>query len=305
MIRKINVDEIDIIDPILTKFGQEVDSSVPPTFIEILRTSIIDGKSFAYGSFIDNNTLNGIGLFGNVSKRISVVYAEGISDIEKKLLDTIFTNHSPTSPYIGVGGAWVTDSISNHLVGLGFRKIDRAYMTLDKISIGALEEPLLPNTLEFEVYHESEIDELAQLMFRSNNGQIDQIIFPNFFGTTDTCKELIKNIVKSVYGDYKEPYSWLLREGGKLVGACFITTRDKGGTGYIPDIVIDPDYQGKGLGKAILIHSMKETLAGEPSITEVGLDVTLENKAKFLYKSIGFETKNEYSMYTWLNKQNN
>jgi ribosomal protein S18 acetylase RimI-like enzyme len=114
----------------------------------------------------------------------------------------------------------------------------------------------------------------------------------------------MKNIVNNVYGEYKEPYSWLLRENGKLVGACIMTIRNKGDTGYIPDIVIDPEYQGKGLGKTILIHSMKEILKGEPDIVKVDLDVTMENNARFLYISLGYEKIREYSMYTWINKKN-
>jgi len=305
MIREITVDEVDIIDPIMSKLGQEIDSRVPPNFLEMLKTSIKDGKSFLYGAFTDNNNLNGIGVFGNVSKRISVLYAEGNSDIEKELLDTIFTHHSTDSPFMGAGGPWVTESIGNYLVSLGFRKLDRAYMTLDRNSIEDLETPVQSAEIEYEIFNESHVEELAQLMFKGNDGHIDQIVFPNFFGTINDCRELIKNIMNNVYGEYKEPYSWLLRKNGKLVGACLYTIRNNGDTGYIPDIVVDPEYQGQGLGKAMLIYTMKELLKGEPDIVKVDLDVTLENNARFLYKSIGYENVHESSIYVWLNKSNN
>lgn len=304
MIRQINEDEIELIEPIITKFSQETDSGIPPNFAEQIKISAKEGKAFLYGAFTDNNNLNGIGLFGNVSKRLSFVYAGGDSDLEIRLVDTLFNNHSPGNPHVGAAGPWVSKEIANRLVELGFRKIDRAYMTLDRKSIEALEDSVLTNEMELEVYHDSQIDELAQLVFKGNDNHIDQIVFPNFFGTVEVCKLLIENIEKSIYGEYKEPYSWLLRENGMLIGACLLTIRNKGDTGYIPDIVIDPDYQGRKLGKAILIHSMKELLEGEPGIVKVDLDVTLENKARFLYKSLGYETVREYSMYTWLNKEN-
>jgi ribosomal protein S18 acetylase RimI-like enzyme len=302
MIRKITEDEVDIIDSIMTKFGQKTDIGVPPNFVEQLKTSVKDGKAFVYGSFTDNNNLNGVGVFGNVSKRFSLIYAENNSKIEVELIDTIFNNHSSASPYMGAAGQWVTDSISKRFVELDFRKIDRAYMTVAREPIEALKTPTLPEDFELELYEDSQIDELAQLMFKGNNNHIDQIVFPNFFGSVEACKDLIGNIVNNVYGEYREPYSWLLKENGKLVGACLMTIRKNGEAGYIPDIVIDPDYQGRGLGKAILIHSMKEILEGESDILRVDLDVTLENKALFLYESIGYEQVREYSIYVWLNE---
>jgi ribosomal protein S18 acetylase RimI-like enzyme len=303
MIRQLDEDEVEQIEPLLEKFGQESDSTVPPNFVERMKTSVKEGKSFAYGAF-DNNTLNGFGIFGNVSKRFSFVYAGGDSNLEIELVDTLFNNHASDNPYVGAAGPWVTETISNRLIELGFRKLDRAFMTLGREPIEEMENVQLPEGMKFEVYTDSKIDEVAQLMFDGNNGHIDQIVFPNFFGTVEDCRLLIENIVKNVYGDYKEPYSWLLRENGKLIGACLMTIRNNGDAGYIPDIVIEPSYQGKKLGKAILIHSMKEILKGESGMTKVDLDVTLENNARFLYKSLGYETVRTYSMYTWLNKRN-
>ncbi|MGY5870797.1 MAG: GNAT family N-acetyltransferase [Candidatus Thorarchaeota archaeon] len=300
MIRKIKDDELDLIEPILTKFGKEADS-VPPNFTETVKTSVKDGKAFLYGAFTDNNNLNGIGMFGNVSKRLSFVYASGNVDLEIELIDAIFNNHSPDCPYIHAGGPLTTEAISNHLVKLGFRKLDRAYMTLSRKSVEAIDNSDLPDGMKLEVYDNSQIDELSKVVFNSNIDHIDQIVFPNFFGSIENCKTLIENIEKSVYGEYKEPYSWLLKEDNRIIGACLMTIRNKGDTGYIPDIVIDPVYRGKGLGKMLLIHSMKKIIDGETDIVKVDLDVTLENDARFLYKSVGFKHVREYSMYTWVN----
>ena len=303
MIRQITEDELELIDPIMTKFGQETDSGIPPNFVESVKTSVKEGKAFVYGAFFDNNSLDGIGVFGNVSKRLSFVYASGNSDLEIELVDTLFNNHSSDCSIVQAGGPWVTEAISNHLVKLGFRKLDRAYMTLDCAAVESLEPPILDDEIKFEVYDESEMDELAQIMFKGNDGHVDQIVFPMFFGTVEDCKKLIENIQTNVYGEYKKPYSWLLKDKSRIIGACLLTIRNKGDTGYIPDIVIDPDYQGKGLGKKLLIHSMKEILVGEPDIVKIDLDVTLENNARFLYKSLGYETVREYSLYTWLKKE--
>jgi len=123
MIRQIKEDEVDLIDPIMTKFGQETDSSVPPNFVEWIKSSLKEGKASVYGAFADNNNLNGIGMFGNVSKRLSFVYAVRDTELEIQLVHTFFYNHSTDCPKVGTSGPWMTEVISNHLFELGFRKL--------------------------------------------------------------------------------------------------------------------------------------------------------------------------------------
>lgn len=305
MIRKIEENELDLIEPILTKYSQETDSGVPPNFMDSVKTSVKEGKAFLYGVFSDSDDLEGIGLFGNVSKRLSFIYANNTSDLEIALVDTIFKNHSSNNSRLQAGGPWVTNAISKHLVKLGFKKLDRASMTLSRSAIETLEIPSLAKDMNFEVYDNSQIDELSQIIFKGNDNHVDQLVFPMFFGNVNDCKTLVEAIEKSVYGEYRKPYSWLLKKNSHIIGACFMTILKTGDTGYIPDIVIDPEYQGTGLGKALIVHSMKELADGESDIAKIDLDVTLENNAKFLYSSLGYKTVREYSIYTWLNKENN
>ena len=53
---------------------------------------------------------------------------------------------------------------------------------------------------------------------------------------------------------------------------------------------IDPNQQGKGLGKTILTAILKEASAEEKT---VALSVLKTNKAQHLYTSLGFKTVNE------------
>jgi N-acetylglutamate synthase-like GNAT family acetyltransferase len=302
MIKEIPADMLDTIDPLINRFLEKsAEGQAPPNFLDLVKTSVSEGKAFLYGAYSDDDLLQGIGIFGNVSKRLSFVYASGNVDLEIELIDSIFNNHSSDCPYIHAGGPSVTEAISHHLIQIGFRKLDRAYMTLSRKSIEDIDNPELSDGMKYEVYDNSQIDELSKVVFISNEGNIDQIVFPNFFGTIKDCKTLIENIENNVYGEYKKPYSWLLIEENRIIGACLMTIRNKGDTGYIPDIVIDPNYRGKGLGKMLLIHSMKKIIVGEPDIVKVDLDVTLENDARFLYNSLGFKKLREYSMYTWVN----
>lgn len=300
MIHRISSDSVDIIDPLLTKMKERMgDNALPPNFVDQLKTSVSGGKSFLYGASDDGGELLGIGLWGDVSKRITLVFVIDNPEIERKLVQEIFDKHSKECDTVMAAGAWVTAAISEQLVNIGFDKLDRAQMTLPREQIEAIDDIELPIDMKYEVYNEKLRDEVSRLVFKANDEHIDQLVFPNFFGSVEACVNLIENIEKSVYGEYKEPYSWILMNKNSLVGACFMTIRNEGKVGYIPDIAIDPAYQGKGLGKAILIHSMKMLLQGEQKMEAIDLDVTLRNNARFLYTSLGFETVREYSVYAW------
>ena len=56
------------------------------------------------------------------------------------------------------------------------------------------------------------------------------------------------------------------------------------------------------MAKQIGVTDAVTNIDGEPDIVKVDLDVTLENDAKFLYKSVGFKNVREYSMYNWVNE---
>ena len=189
-------------------------------------------------------------------------------------------------------------SVQNHILEIGFTKHDREHRTLPRADIDALAEPVLPSDMYLEPYTEAHRDEISELVFVGNDGHVDQDVFPDFFGTPENCKRLLENIENNNYGEYKESSSWILRQGGVAIGACFMTIRN-GDTGYIPDIVIEPAFRRKGLGKAILIHSLKRQAESEQGLAQTNLDVTNSNTAYQLYESLGFQTVREYTMYTW------
>ena len=300
MIQKIQSDSIDIIDPLVITMREKIGKDVVPYNIgDTLKKSVTEGKNFLYGVFDEDDYLQGFGFWKGVSEGISYVFSED-PELETLLIDEIFRIHSIDCSTIMAAGPWVTESISKHLIKIGFRELERAYMSVYRDANASLDYVNLPKNMNFENYDEKYRIEVASVIFKGNNGLIDQIVFPNFLGSVEKCVSLVKDIENSVYGTYMKPYSWILKHDEKIIGACFMTIHNDEGTGYIPDIVIDPDYQGQRLGKAILVHSLKNLLEGESNIEKVSLDVTLENNARYLYQSLGFTTVNEYSMYTWV-----
>jgi GNAT superfamily N-acetyltransferase len=242
--------------------------------------------------------LRGLGLFGKVSSRISFVFADGDNEIEKGIIAFLFDRFSSELSFIVTGGPWLTESLVRSILDLGFTKHERAYRTLDRTGVEGFSEPVLPEGMNFRIYTESDRGEISDLVFRCTDGHVDQDVFPEFFGTPETCVKLLENIETSVYGVYTEGQSWILSDDDRNIGACFMTCRN-GDTGYIPDIVLEHEYRGKGLGKAMLVHSMKRQLESDAKITKVDLDVTLANNARHLYESLGFKDVREYTMYTW------
>ncbi len=301
MIKPIDEDKLDDIDPIIDRMKEQ--NPIPDNFAEQIKTAVSKDRGCILGYYSEDASLLGVSFFGKISKRISFTFADGDFDIEKELVSSLIDEFKNEFSYMTTGGPWIADEMEEHLLGLGFKGFRRAYRTLPKADAEALEEPSLPEGMHFEVYTPEAKEEIAELMFISNEGHVDQDVFPDFFGSREDCQRLIDNIVANRYGEYKESSSWILRDNEKAIGACFMTIRN-GEAGYIPDIVIDPDYRRRGLGKAIQVHSMKRQIESEPSITKIDLDVTLSNNARFLYDSLGFETVRENTMYTWRKKWN-
>ncbi|MFW9769173.1 MAG: GNAT family N-acetyltransferase [Candidatus Thorarchaeota archaeon] len=299
MIKEISLERLDDIHPIIDRFRESIGNrAVPDDFSEKIRDSVANDRASLFGDFADDGSLRGIGLFGKVNNRISFVFADGDFEIEKTIATALFDKFSPKRSYIVASGLWISESMSQLLVEIGFSKHDRVYMTLTRESVEDLPEPIILEGMHFDSYIEKDRQAISDLVFKCNDGHVDQDVFPEFFETPESCLRLVKHIEESKYGEYKEGHSWILRKGDQNIGVCFMTCRN-GDTGYIPDIVLEPEFRGQGLGKAILVQSMKRQLESDSAISKVDLDVTLNNNARFLYRSLGFKDVQEYTMYTW------
>ena len=96
----------------------------------------------------------------------------------------------------------------------------------------------------------------------------------------ETIEKSMRN--SSCYGVY-------LDEGKKLVGFARVIS-DDATTYYLCDVIIDPAYRGRGLGKALVSHIV--------SLPEyAGLrGLLLTKDAHGLYEQFGFETVNGRAM---------
>lgn len=91
---------------------------------------------------------------------------------------------------------------------------------------------------------------------------------------------------------------FILKEGEEVAGTAAISFRvvpSFGLVGYIDDVVVDPNYRGKGYGKALSLHCLK--VATEKKCKRVELTSRPSRvEANQLYQSLGFE-KRETNVY--------
>lgn len=92
---------------------------------------------------------------------------------------------------------------------------------------------------------------------------------------------------------------WVAKENGRILGMAtlFLIHRISGSVGHVDDVVVSPDTQGKGIGRALMEKIIER--AKERGMR--GLDLTSRPSrvaANALYQKLGFEKRetNPYRM---------
>ncbi len=304
MIRRINFDEFSQIENLLEAFEEQIGPNPfpqPVSFKDQTENALKLERLTVFAKYDEKNPI-GLVIIGNPTSRISVIHVDSstnnLSEVERELFDFGFEHLAKTSSDIRIGGRPLGTTLQDYPETKGFRRFDRKFMTLSREKIESLTDPILPEGYSFETYDEDKREIVADIVFKSNVNNIDVDVFPQFFKSLEASVKLLEDIEQSVYGKYKDGHSKILMHDGKAIGAIFLTMTAND-TGYIPDICILPDYRGKGLGKAILIYSLKEQMKLESELIKNNLDVTKENPAKYLYERVGYEDVTHYSMYRW------
>lgn len=108
-------------------------------------------------------------------------------------------------------------------------------------------------------------------------------------------RDLIGLLAGQVVGPVLENASGMVADvAGELVGAVVVTRIGPEAWGWpggpwVADLLVVPDRQGRGLGRALMQHAIARcTVAGE---ARIGLTVTEGNAAERLYRALGFERR--------------
>jgi ribosomal protein S18 acetylase RimI-like enzyme len=169
------------------------------------------------------------------------------------------------------------------LEGLGFERMDRLKMRL--WGKEAISDHKRPSGFVFRKYNPEFRHLLGDLDRRAYAGQPDEILLKAFADIGDTGPSL--RLVEEK-GLFESGLSTFAFHGDDLAGAVYCTR--SGRKLGIANIAIDPEYQDRGLGKALLgrvVGNMERK-----GFRKCELLVSKENKRAIgLYKKFGFKLK--------------
>ena len=293
MIRELDTAYIDDIDSIIARYREKATVPIPDDYEKRIKTNLSKGQDRIIGAYSPKGDLEGIAVFSKGFYFITLLFADDTPDIEKRLIQGLLDILGPEYSHLISIGSWITPQLAKCLTDTGFVEHPRTFMVLEKPAIEALQELVLPPTMRFVPYSPAEYDVLIDLAFRCFANQKDIPRDPN---NLDQGWEMIKG---GQFGEFKPELSKLLKTDDLTIGFCILLVRGSD-TGYIPIIGVAPEHRGKGLGRRLLVHSIKHLVATEPAIIKIALDVTLSNPAINLYDSLGFTRVADYSVYTWI-----
>jgi GNAT superfamily N-acetyltransferase len=299
MTEELRLDQMGEVRAFLERFSESLptEERPPPNLAERIEQSLSAGTSRLFAVVSDGRVL-ALGSCGTRTNNINFVLSDNNS-YSVSLLRRIHSDFAEAgATYVVSAGRWINDTLSKELTQLGFEKHDRAQMSMPAEEILAIDEPVLVDGYRFAPYEEGMRGEISELMALSNLNNVDLKVFPHFFSSVEACNLLVERIEKSIYGTYHPGLSWTVHHEGSAVGVCFMTTTSED-TGYVPEIAVSPAHRRRGLGRAVLVHSMKRLIESIDTVKRTRLDVTLDNVARNLYSSVGFKTELEYPMYTW------
>ena len=145
---------------------------------------------------------------------------------------------------------------------------------------GPVEPPQWPEEFSLTTYKEDNETELFELIQNAFTWEGRDPI------SMDSWRNLIFR-----GGRYDPEFFVLVRSKGKLVGSALGYAEETGG--WIRQLAIDKDYQGKGLGSRLLRHMF--SVFYQKSLPGVGLGVaSLNSKAWHFYERVGMYRSREF-----------
>ena len=123
-------------------------------------------------------------------------------------------------------------------------------------------------------------------------------VFDPRFRTFKGVKDILKKIVKSIYGEFLPQYTKIITKDNRVVGICFVNVTGDGLVN-IPLVAVDKPYRNQQLGKKMVTLAVQEVLEsvineGTP-FTEVNVTTdTFNPSAIKMYEYCGFYVDYEY-----------
>jgi ribosomal protein S18 acetylase RimI-like enzyme len=296
--RILTPDDFISAEGIFTKYQEG--TIFPAPFIDILKDAMKSRRIKICLAENDDSVPIGFGIIGTISGKIHAIWVDdanreldrdSINRLEKEIADWCFREikHPPAR----IDFPKMTDNLKNEFLLRGYREYKRASMSTSRNDFMKNHEISLPEGFTMAPYQPELRDKVADVIENANKNHADAIIYPEFFSSKEKALELLQKLEENELGEYIEGASQILLRGEAVIGICMIVK--KGVNASIPDLVIAPLYQGRGLGKALVVNTVLSFFGSDESIETINLAVTLSNPAKHLYEKIGFRITDEFS----------
>jgi len=180
-------------------------------------------------------------------------------------------------------------------VRAGFHHYPRYYLLLNLNAAPAV----TPDTqLRIVPWDASRLSQASDLLMSGYIGQPDADICSDY-STPSGCQDYLHSIIESPgCGVFVQEASFMALDEENVLRAFILGSRLSEGVGMIPQIVVHPDHQKRGLGNGLMLSCLEsfKTLR----FREIALTVTGENrKASDWYRRLGFRACREFGAFVW------
>lgn len=241
---------------------------------------VLDPPRAIIGNFYVKKEFLGQGLEDQMFSTL-ITWLQGMKDVKRVEAQLIsFSDYDP----------------AKILAEAGFEVFERSFMKLE------VEDwpggPTNPDDKDMRVYSEIILPKIADVVYDSYVGGIDAY-FSSSFADRQKCHDFIANLIRrNGCGHFLPGMTTVMtRERTKVVGVC-IATRLADKSGHLPQISVERDYHGEGIGKT-LVHTSLNRFK-EKKYEVVSLTVSTANTNAYeWYKRLGFEDHLAFNAYLW------
>jgi ribosomal protein S18 acetylase RimI-like enzyme len=180
----------------------------------------------------------------------------------------------------------------------GFESYRRRFMALPLKQRPLVAGPPV-NAFAFEPWERKHDRAVSRLVYHAYRAHVDAIINDQYSSVEGTTR-LVDNIIHHHgCGEYLREHSLVaIHKPTRKLAAMLALTAVRPSTAHIPQVAVGREFQGQGLGTAIMGQAFGEL--AQAGYQEVSLTVTDENEgAVRLYERLGFETFRTFGAFVW------
>ena len=148
--------------------------------------------------------------------------------------------------------------------------------------------------LNWENKHFDKVVKLIHNNFKYTNDASFDPRFRSFRGV----KDILKKIIKSVYGEFLPQYTKMIQKDGRIIGICFVNVTGEGVVN-IPLVAVEKPYRNQKLGEKMVSLATQNVLEAkineETHYREINVTTDTFNPASVrMYEHCGFIKDYEY-----------